>query len=242
MVHNSWPRWGEISLDDDEIIVGAEVGEENAAAKPVTSLAATPFSTKGGNLPDSSFWNQQHMVLSDSVITPRLDDASDASADAMSAVFGIEETASKDAWESFFEDIDADEISVDGNFPAAIVPPSPKDATVAPLPPSESRESVLQRVKDSFGTSSVPVPPPSLPPVEADNAPFIRSINDKYTVAAAVAAGSVRSSNAAEAESSSGDGSKVAANSDRLRAIARARIEQAQQRARARQQDSAQEK
>lgn len=101
---------------------------------------------------------------------------------------------------------------------------------------------MLQRVKDSFGTSSVPVPPSSLPPVEADDAPFIRSINDKYTVAAAVAAGSVRSSNAAEAESSSGDGSKVAANSDRLRAIARARIEQAQQRARARQQESAQEK
>jgi cysteine-rich repeat protein len=227
------PRWGEISLDEDEITVGAEIGEENAAAQPIASLAATPFSNKGGNLPDSSFWNQEHMVLSDSVITPRLDDASHASADAMSAVFGIEETASKDAWESFFEDIDADEISIDGNFPAAIVSPSPKDASVAPLPPSESRESVLQRVKDSFGTSSIPVPPPSIPQVEADNAPFIRSINDKYTVAAAVAS-SVRSSNTAEADS--------AANSDRLRAIARARIEQAQQRARARQQENAQEK
>lgn len=225
----------QLSLDEDEIVVGGEADARIAPSDPAASLAATPFSNKGKGITDSSFWNQQSMVLSDSVMTPKFDEASDASLDAMSVVFG-EEAASKDVWESFLEDIDADEISIDGNFSPAIAAPQPLDAAAIPLPPAESKESRLQRFKQSFA-DSIPVPPESPQQPSAD-APFIRSVSDKYSVAAAVAS-SVLTSSAGAASSADAPGAdRVTANSDRLRSIARARIEQAQQRARARQQET----
>jgi len=229
-----------LSLDEDEIIVGGEDQHDMAAATPVPSVVATPFSSKGGNLADRSFWNQQHMVLSDSVITPRSEDASDASLDAVSLVFG-EEATSKDVWESFVEDIDAEEISVDGHFSPVIAAPPQFDQASVPLPPVESKESRLLRIKQSFaGSAAVPSPPEAFQQNSESTAPFIRSVSDKYTVAAAVAS-AVRSSNISSESSGDApavDGTRVTANSDRLRVIARARIEQAQQRARARQQEN----
>jgi len=228
----------QMNLDEDEIIVGGD--DSVAAATPALSLPGTPFSKKGGKIADSSFWNQQHMVLSDSVITPGMDEASDNTLDAMSVVFG-DDNASKDAWESFFEDIDAEEISIDGHFsPATAAPPRVEVEDVL-LPPLESREARLQHVKESFA-GSAPVPPDSLKDTES-NLPFVRSVSDKYTVAAAVAS-SARQSHSIAAnteDASAADGARVTANSDRLRAIARARIEQAQQRARARQQENPQD-
>jgi cysteine-rich repeat protein len=240
-----------ISLDEDEIVIGGQIDENIEPVESAAPVVETPFSNKGRSIADSSFWNQQSMVLSNSaVMSPKFDEASETSLDAMSVVFG-EEPASKDGWESFLEDIDADEISVDAPFSPVVATLPPVDATAAvPLPPAESKESRLQRFKQSFADSLIAPPEsPRYPDSDAPfirsvsqtdpDPPFIRSVSDKYSVAAAVASSAIASSTAAasSADAPAVDGPRVTANSDRLRSIARARIEQAQQRARARQQE-----
>jgi cysteine-rich repeat protein len=225
-----------VSLDEDEIVVGGDVEED-----PTKANFESQYKT--GKIADMSFWNQQHMVLSDSFEAPKLDDKSDksheesdASLDALSLVFE-ESTPANDAWESFLEDIDAQEISVEGVFSPSISVQPQIIPVVAPLPPEESRMSRLQRLKETFAGSSAAADNSSQQ-AESD-APFIRTISQKYSVATALATSVQATNSNVAADASEVDGSRFTAHSDRLRAIARARIEQAQQRARARQVENA---